>query len=397
VYVPGIDELLGDEEAFFAKHFDRAPLLRRNALAGDPRQVLSVADLDQLLFSEAIRPPYLRITKDGRQVVQSSYTAPVAVQGEYVTDCVDPERVVAHVRTGATLTWSSLNHHRPNLRALASALARTFAARTDVIAFLTPAGRQGLAPHYDPVDVFVVQLEGTKSWRVWSPPALRRGDDAGNLPVDQLGEPALEAELEPGDVLYMPYGAAHVAAATTTMSLHLSVTVEPRRWADLLASVVGRIVAEDPAFWRFPYLAGGSDPTLADELRALCATLAERLTGLDAGAELRRLAAGGGPGAGIRQDSPLQRMAAADGIAPGTRLRLGTARTEVVGRSGGTARVSVDGSVYTMPEPVVAALDGWPPGVERPAGTLLPGAGADDCVHVARTLVRLGVLEVAVP
>ncbi|HEV8558143.1 MAG TPA: cupin domain-containing protein, partial [Actinophytocola sp.] len=87
-----------------------------------------------------------------------------------------------------------------NLRALAGALGTRFASQCDVIAFLTPAGRRGLAPHHDPVDVFVIQLEGTKSWRVWPAPEHRRGDDAGNLNESALGEPAVETTLEPGDV-----------------------------------------------------------------------------------------------------------------------------------------------------------------------------------------------------
>jgi hypothetical protein len=48
--------------------------------------------------------------------------------------------------------------------------------------------------------VFVIQLEGTKSWQVWPAPEHRRGDDAGNLNESTLGEPAVETTLKPGDV-----------------------------------------------------------------------------------------------------------------------------------------------------------------------------------------------------
>lgn len=38
-----------------------------------------------------------------------------------------------------------------------------------IIRYLTPPGTQGFAPHYDDIEAFVVQLEGKKRWRVYSP------------------------------------------------------------------------------------------------------------------------------------------------------------------------------------------------------------------------------------
>jgi len=33
--------------------------------------------------------------------------------------------------------------------------------------YLTPAGTQGFAPHFDDVEVFMLQLEGKKRWRLY--------------------------------------------------------------------------------------------------------------------------------------------------------------------------------------------------------------------------------------
>jgi lysine-specific demethylase/histidyl-hydroxylase NO66 len=35
--------------------------------------------------------------------------------------------------------------------------------------YLTPQGTQGFAPHYDDVEVFIMQLEGKKRWRLYHP------------------------------------------------------------------------------------------------------------------------------------------------------------------------------------------------------------------------------------
>ena len=33
--------------------------------------------------------------------------------------------------------------------------------------YITPADAQGFAPHYDDVDVFILQVEGRKLWRLY--------------------------------------------------------------------------------------------------------------------------------------------------------------------------------------------------------------------------------------
>jgi ribosomal protein L16 Arg81 hydroxylase len=391
VYVPTADELIGDEETFFAQYFNRSPMLRRRALRRDPREILSVADLDEVLSSEAIRPPYLDIAKDGKQVPRSSYTEPIVVQGEYVTDRVVPARVAAIFRTGATLTWNSVNHHRPNLRALAGVLATMFASQTDVIAFLTPAGRRGLAPHSDPVDVFVIQLEGTKSWRVWPVPGQRRGDDVGNLNEAELGAPAVEATLRPGDVLYVPYGCAHVATAQDSMSLHLSVTVAPRRWTGLLQQIVARAVTDDPAFWGNPRLRGDD---MASELSTMLAKLGQRLQSIDISAEVERLIADGSRAEGVEITHHLSDAAGADTIGPESLLaRTESIPVQIIEQLGDKTKARINGAVYTLPTRVVETLNALPDGQTLPAASLLAGAPADVSTRTARTLVRIGALR----
>jgi lysine-specific demethylase/histidyl-hydroxylase NO66 len=35
--------------------------------------------------------------------------------------------------------------------------------------YLTPPNTQGFAPHYDDIEAFILQLEGKKHWRLYSP------------------------------------------------------------------------------------------------------------------------------------------------------------------------------------------------------------------------------------
>ena len=127
-----------------------------------------------------------------------------------------------------------------------------FAAKSEVVAFLTPAGQRG-ATHSDPTDVYVIQLEGTKRWQIWPTPQVRRpGDDKDSFP--SLPDPVLDLSLQPGDVLYIPHNTPHRASAEGSVSLYVTVVAGPRTWAHHLLSAVQDILHNGPEFWDTPYL-----------------------------------------------------------------------------------------------------------------------------------------------
>lgn len=90
----------------------------------------------------------------------------------------------------------------------------------------------GLAPHHDDVELFVCHTEGRKRWRVYAPTAgfALPTRSSGDLPAAGLGEPLLEAVLEPGDVLYLPRGTVHAAEAEGGAgACHVTVSMY-QRW-----------------------------------------------------------------------------------------------------------------------------------------------------------------------
>lgn len=168
MYTPTFEDLAGDEATFFAEYFNKAPLLRQGALAEHHEDVLSLQDLDQILHTESLRPPYIRVFHNKEAVHPDAYTRPLGVQGTQIPDYVEPSQIMRLFDAGATITWNALNHFRPNLRAMSAALAERFSTRIDVMSFLAKPGIQGFRPHFDPVDLFIVQLHGTKRWTVWA-------------------------------------------------------------------------------------------------------------------------------------------------------------------------------------------------------------------------------------
>lgn len=100
--------------------------------------------------------------------------------------------------------------------------------------YMTPPFAQGLRSHADFSDVFVLQIEGEKSWKIYhsEEDSLTLGDHEHFF--DDLGDPEMDFVLESGDVLYIPRAFVHSASTRDSSSLHLTLGIIRFSWKDLL-------------------------------------------------------------------------------------------------------------------------------------------------------------------
>ncbi len=142
------------------------------------------------------------------------------------------------------------------MRAFAADLAADLGHPVQVNAYITPPQNTGFSDHYDVHDVFVVQVAGSKTWRV-RPPVLRhplRSQPWENrkAAVQEAATrpPLLETTLEPGDVLYLPRGFIHAATARGAVSTHLTIGIHTwtgHHVGERLLAYAARRLAADPA------------------------------------------------------------------------------------------------------------------------------------------------------
>eukprot|EP01061_Rhynchopus_euleeides_P012007 TRINITY_DN21609_c0_g2_i1.p1 TRINITY_DN21609_c0_g2~~TRINITY_DN21609_c0_g2_i1.p1 ORF type:complete len:540 (+),score=247.25 TRINITY_DN21609_c0_g2_i1:183-1802(+) len=139
---------------------------------------------------------------------------------------------------GWSMQWLQPQHEDDHLARITSILESHFGALVGVNAYLTSPGTQGLAPHYDDVEVFVLQLSGSKQWSLhastkqspFSPEAqtLPRYTST-DLQMDLLSPAYLTPKLERGDLLYFPRGTIHYAPSVgDEPSIHLTISTYQR-------------------------------------------------------------------------------------------------------------------------------------------------------------------------
>ena len=193
-----------------------------------------------------------------------------------LADLADPGRIFDQFHAGATIVLQSLQRHWPPLTELSRQLELFFTHPVQVNAYLTPPASRGLGVHHDTHDVFVLQVHGRKLWQVWDAAVpfplahQKRLPPGAESPTEA---PQVEAELAPGDCLYVPRGFRLAARTAETASLHLTVGMLTRNWNDLLREVVE--LATEEAWFRESLPVGfANDPatlegSLADRLEEL--------------------------------------------------------------------------------------------------------------------------------
>lgn len=244
----GLSFLLGpavQEHSFLASDFEKRPRVfpaGSNRSRAKAMALLTRASLDEMLarlesngigFQWSVDVNAMRYIRGTRQ------PPPQARAGETVR-----RRALWKLfdQQGCTLQVHQPQRFDEQLHQLCYALERRFGCLVGANAYLTPPKSQGLAPHFDDVEIFVCQTEGSKKWKVYAPP---RGWELANfhsrdLRQDELGPMLFEVILKPGDVLYMPRGTVHQAMAQAGASTHVTISTL-QRWSNLdLASATLR-------------------------------------------------------------------------------------------------------------------------------------------------------------
>jgi hypothetical protein len=386
-----VGELIPDFPQFVSRSFDLEPALYRAALSDRDDLLPTSGTMDELLRMDILPPDSVRLTRAGKSLPRHAYTR---LTGDPVkTSMVDRSKVLQLFRSGATLTVNDVEQVWPAAQLMLRPLGRALACRTESVVFATPAGQSGFAPHADPISVVVVHGEGTKDWRVW-PTAIDGPRTEVMFKEADLGDPLLEVTLEPGDLLYLPHGTPHAAAATHEQSVHISLGLRPRSWND----IVGRIVAGSlsPAHSTgFPALTAANVPHLARLLSGHLKELRAALEALDPEAALLTLRDELIEELRVETTPGLREIRKLDSCTTDQLFRVSGSGVTVLDQGGARCRVRVNGITLTLPRVIVDTLTARQyAGRAITCRQIYPDVPVGRALSVAKQLVRVGALSI---
>ena len=187
--------LLGGLSAarFMKKHWQRKPLLVRGAFPAMTPPV-ERSRLFALAGQEGVESRLVAREPDGRWRMR---------QGPF-----GPRSLPPRSRPGWTLLVQGMDLHDAGVHRLMQSFRFVPEARLDDVMVSWASDGGGVGPHFDSYDVFLLQAQGRRRWRIG------RQDDLSlqpGVPLKVLArfEPEQEWVLEPGDMLYLPPRYAH--------------------------------------------------------------------------------------------------------------------------------------------------------------------------------------------
>lgn len=230
-----LDPITSDE--FFSQYYGRKAL----HVPGSPdkvRGVCSWQSFNDLLQCTAIwSDRSFKLVLDGKSLSAGQYCKPAANRDGMRVMQPAPERVVRHLGQGASIVLDLIETLSPGLRAASDAIQMATGSRVSCNAYYSQVQHQAFPSHFDTMDVFAIHIEGSKVWRIYEGrfegPMEAPGFNHTSFPPEYhdeaKGAVAMEVELKPGDLLYLPKGVYHDGLASSDNCLHLSYgTTQPR-------------------------------------------------------------------------------------------------------------------------------------------------------------------------
>lgn len=230
-------------EEFLAEYWEKRPLVSRGRPPEFFSPLFSIRDVDRAISFFKPRPGRIDlVTEQG--FVRDNFLNPDGT--------ANINLVVESYLKGSTIVLSGLEQTWEPLAIFSGKLEGSLNHPVALAVYFSPPNFQGVTPHYDTQENFLLQVEGSKQWKVYQPvfdlPPVE--GSYSTVPREKLSEPICEAVLHPGDVLYIPRGFVHEGIAGDRPSLHITVDIHVRTWHDFLSDALSAMAERDPRFRR---------------------------------------------------------------------------------------------------------------------------------------------------
>ncbi|MEO8300169.1 MAG: cupin domain-containing protein [Rhizomicrobium sp.] len=254
------------EEEFRTQYWERKPLVISRNNPGYYGDLFTLEDFDETIMRA---PHYVKVAE-----ATQNKTA-----RHHGTSAKSRERVLADMREGSTLVLDGVQQSNPNLGLMCRELSKELGYGFQTNLYLTPPNGKGFTPHWDNHDVFVLQVVGSKHWKVENERRLLPEKEAVTPEEDRAFKGEVTSfTLEQGDMVYIPRGFLHAAECGSESSLHITAGIYPSEWCDLLVAIVNAATRQDEklrAFLPMGFLSTGREE-VADRVMAALRGMIDR-------------------------------------------------------------------------------------------------------------------------
>lgn len=232
---------------FFTEFYEQKPLLIERQQPSKFASLLSIDAIDRYLSSATPCHPDVFLVDVARELKPDDYSFP----NSEPSGRIDLPRAYQLFAKGATISLSQLHERLEPLAALCRAVEKTFSSHFQTNVYLSPPNAQGFKTHFDSHDVFVLQVSGSKLWTLYDTGiVLPLRGQAFDPQKHTPGPPTRQFPMHAGDLFYCPRGHYHSARSTGEASLHITLGLIGKTWADVMIEAMSAACLASPAFRR---------------------------------------------------------------------------------------------------------------------------------------------------
>jgi hypothetical protein len=215
------------------------------AASATARSLLSKEVAEGWIDCSLLRHPYFAVVSGEDVIPLHEVSSTRVVEGQAYDGFIDGTKLRRYFERGATLSIGAVHEWHAPAKELCRELGTRMAATGSASVFWTAAGAQGLRVHRDDAQVFIIQISGTKRWKLYDTPPSPTAWQPGYVDPSRLPEPTL-IDLSPGQALYLPEGLAHSATAQTEPTIHVTLALREPTLRDVMNLAVNACLSSVP-------------------------------------------------------------------------------------------------------------------------------------------------------
>ena len=229
---------LGD---FYDRYWEQDSVHIKRSHGDHFSDILDLEEIDRIFSSVRLSRPSIDLALGDEPLSKESF---------FDGDVLNRDKVLGLHSDGATIILRSFHGWSSRLQRLRVTIEKETGCPCQANVYLTPQGGKSTPPHFDTHDIFVLQIHGTKNWRLFEGglplPRSRNGFDAT---THHVGPVIADVTLQAGDTFYLPRGRIHEPVAIA-YSIHVSIGIISTTWSDVMHEMIDTLSESDVRFRR---------------------------------------------------------------------------------------------------------------------------------------------------
>ena len=183
------------------------------------------------------------VTKNQTPILQFMYS-----KDSYL----EPDKIEKIINSGGSLILDPAQEQFPNLKDICDDLTLVTQEKVNAAVIITTGNGGAFPPHTDAMDLIIIQVEGSKQWKIYDPPishpyvAKQKAKRQNFDEFLQYGSLIFDEEIQRRDFLFVPAGYWHHCENRSDRSIHVALAIDPPTAFSVITELLKDYLREDP-------------------------------------------------------------------------------------------------------------------------------------------------------